>query len=358
MYVNTKDFKITVPALLFDPAYHLFDFVADKGMSKFLVAEEAMIEQSPFIDIRFEPLAQAQFWVSTSELFSLEGSHEIPRHQPVFIFHHAFVCSTLLARCLNQADAFFSLKEPWILRRMADHKRANPHLASSPAWQELFRKYVMLLCKNYRTGRIPVIKATNVANNLMADVLRFLPGRKILYLYSDLESFLVSNLKKTGDTQQKIPALVNGFLRDSDFAKRFPQMSTLPGMTFLQVCAVNWLVNLYNFKKLVELHGGDQVRTLDAQDLLNDLPSTLSLLGGFFGHSPGPSELQRMTDPKVTGTNAKDQSRPYGKEHRQLETNQIKSRHEKELSGAIAWIAPLAGELGVLEFMHAHRLAG
>ena len=200
MLVDTRDCKISAPALLFDPSFHVFDFAPKNEFTKFLAVDESMLDKSPFIDIRFEPLAQAQFWVNTQELFALEGGHDIPRPQPVFIFHHAFVCSTLLARCLNEIDAFFSLKEPWIFRRMADFKRAQSHMAASPQWREMFTKYVMLLCRNFRGGRVPVIKATNVANNLLVDVLQWMPGPRILYLYSDLESFLISNLKKASDT--------------------------------------------------------------------------------------------------------------------------------------------------------------
>ena len=210
MLVQTREFKVTVPSLLFDPAILVFDFAANGEFTKFLVVDELMLDRSPFVDIRFEPLAKAQFWVNTAELFALETRHDVARPQPAFIFHHAFVCSTLLARCLNQVEAFFSLKEPWILRRLADYKRASGRLAAGPRWREFFRNYVRLLCRDFSTGRTPVIKATNVANNLLADVLGYMPDSPILYLYSDLESFLISNLKKPDDTRQKIPGSRKG----------------------------------------------------------------------------------------------------------------------------------------------------
>jgi len=356
MFVKTRDFKITVPALLFDPGFLVFDFAPKEELTKFLAVQETMLEQSPFIDVRFEPLAQASFWVNTRELFALEGRHDIPRPQPVFIFHHAFVCSTLLARCLSQINAFFSLKEPWILRRMADYKRGQGNVASSPQWREMFSKYVMLLCRNFSSGKTPVIKATNVANNLMVDVLRFMPGRQILYLYSDLEDFLISNLKKASDTQQKMPGLAQGFLGDADFLQKYPQMSDPSRFSLLQVCALTWLVNLYNFRYSLEHHGNAPVRTLDAQDLLSNFPAKLDSLSRFFGHVPDPAEVQRMMDPQVIRTNAKDQSKPYGNEQRQIESNQIRSLFGQELASAMAWIEPLVRELGVLDFLHAHRL--
>ncbi|MGH8119324.1 MAG: hypothetical protein ACRESK_01785, partial [Gammaproteobacteria bacterium] len=335
MLVRTREFKITIPALLFDPAIFVFDFAPNNDLTKFLVVEELILEQSPFIDIRFEPLAKAQFWVSTKDLFALEARHDLPRPQPVFIFHHAFVCSTLLARCLSQIDAFFSLKEPWILRRLADHKRLQGKMASGPQWRDMFCNYVSLLCKNFSTGRIPVIKATNVANNLLIDVLRFMPGSPVLYLYSDLESFLVSNLKKSSDTQLKIPALAQEFLGDCDFLQKFPKMRDLSQFTFLQICALIWLVNLYNFRDSIRQHPDARVKTLDLQDLLGDLPRSLGLVSRHFGHPPDLVESQRMIDAQVIGTNAKDQSKPYGIEQRQFEMNEIRSRHDRDLKVAI-----------------------
>ncbi len=170
------------------------------------------------------------------------------RPGPAFIFHHAFVCSTLLARCLNGSDAFFSLKEPWILRRMADLKRARAGTVSDPGWRTTFSRYVSLLCRNFRTGRTPVIKATNVANNLLEDVLELMPAQRVLYLYSDLESFLISTLKKSDDTRRKMPGLAQAFLNDGDFARRFPRLCEPARWTLLQSCALVWLVSLYNLK--------------------------------------------------------------------------------------------------------------
>jgi hypothetical protein len=358
MFVATRDFRITVPALLFHPDVCVFDFAADGKLTKFLVTEESMLEQSPFIDVRFEPLAQAHFWVETRQLFELEGLHDIPRPQPAFIFHHAFVCSTLLARCLSRIDAFISLKEPWILRRLADHKRAHARSLPGPQWREMCGKYIRLLCRNFRTGRIPVIKATNVANNLLVDVLHLWPGRPILYLYSDLESFLVSNLKKAADTRQKMPALAQGFLADCDFAQRFPRMSDPSQLTHLQVCALVWLVSLYGLRGTLELNGNAPVKTLDSQDLLNDLRGSLDSLSRFFGHVPDSADVQRMIDPQVVRTNAKDPSMAYGPEQRQVENDDIRSRHRQELASTMAWIDPLVRELGLMDFMRSRRLTG
>jgi hypothetical protein len=356
MLIKTRDFQVATPALLFDPEFYIFDFLRQSDSTRFLVVEENKLDLAPFVDIRFEPLAQAQFSVPTQELLALERMNNIQRPQSVFIFHHAFVCSTLLARCLNQIDAFFSLKEPWILRRLSDHKRAQRQAVSGRHWRRMFTCYLGLLAKNYRTGATPVIKVTNVANNLMEDVLRFLPGQKILYLYSDLESFLISNLKKPPDTQVKMPGLATAFLADGDFAQRFPRFCDLKHLSFLQVCALIWLVNLYNFQNGAVKIGQSRVKTLEMTGFLADMGGNLKILSGFFGHEATPAEIERMLDPGVTQTDAKHQQVSYSRQSKQLEMEQILGKYGTEIQKVIRWINPLVEELGVLQYCKENQL--
>ncbi len=357
MLIQASDFRVTVPALLFDPGFMVFDFTPDQRLTKFLVVDEAMLEQSPFIDIRFEPLAQAHFWVDTRRLFELEGQHDIVRPRPAFIFHHAFVCSTLLARCLAQAGAFFSLREPWILRRLADHKRAPGAALLDSRWDDTLINYVRLLCRNFRGGGIPVIKATNVANNLLGDILKLMPSQPVLYLYSDLESFLVSNLKKAADTQRKMVGLAQSFLADGELAGEQPQMADPSQLSLLQVCTVVWLASLYNFKATIAGHPHVRAATLDSQDFLDDPARVLERLGGYFGHRPDSGELGRMVDARILGTHAKEPARPFGQEQRRAQMNEIRRRHGRELAEAIAWAEPAVAATGVMDFMRARRLA-
>ncbi len=357
MLIKTTDFKITAPALLFEPEYYIFDFALDSGLSKFLVVEEEKLMLAPFIDVRFEPVAQGQFSVATNELFSLERMHNVKRRPSVFIFHHAFVCSTLLARCLNQIDTYFSLKEPWILRRLADLKRSRSRLGIPRSqWRETFSCYLNLLAKNYKTGNTPLIKVTNVANNLLEDVLRYFPGQKVLYLYSDLESFLVSNLKKPPETQKKMAGLAAGFLSDGDFIQRFPRYLDLSSHSFLQVCALIWLVNLYNFRQSVEKYAPSRVKTLEMNSFLEDMGRSLNHLSNLFGHNASPAEIESMLDPGVTKTDAKHQENPYGRQVKQAEVAQILGSHSAEIAKTIRWISPLVEQTGVLEYCKDNKL--
>ena len=354
MYLRSSDFEVSVHSLLFQPEFYLFDFDPRAGLTRFLVIREQLLEQAPFIDIRIERVAQASFRVSTDELMSLEGQHTIERPPVNYIFHHSFVCSTLLAKCLNQVDAFFSLKEPWILRRLADTKRAAS--SAEARWPEIFQKYNALLSKEFSAGRSTLIKATNVANNLIVDVVKFMPASRILYLWSDLRSFLVSNLKKTVETQQKMPGLYAAFASDSDFGKRFSQFADVQGMSLLRVCALIWVANLYSLQRVLGKHPDAAVSTLEMAALLDEPLISLTKTSEFFGHTPSQQELDLMTHRDIMQRNAKDPRQQYGGEIRREEAQKIDAANRAEIDAAIDWINPVIADLGLVEFMRGHAV--
>lgn len=356
MLINASDMRVAPRALLFDPELYVFDFDPKRNLTRFLIVAEEHLDQAPFIDIRFEPLAKGSFSVPSAGLVALENLHREQRPRTAFIFHHAFVCSTLLARCLGESAAFFSLKEPWILRRLADTKRDPGLKIPDREWKPLLLTHLALLARNYRSGKAPVIKVTNVANNLIVDVLRLLPDHKMLYLYSDLESFLVSNLKKPEDTRRKMPELAKSFIREEDFAQRFPQFCDIGQLSFLQVCALVRAASLYNFQVNADKHQSLNVRTLDMDVFLARPADTVCALSKFFGHEPDPEELAAMVGPGVMGSNAKEPRLGYGRETRRRDADRIAASHRTEIDFALAWAEPLERKLGLPEGMQSRQL--
>jgi hypothetical protein len=216
--------------------------------------------------------------------------------------------------------------------------------------------YNQLLAKNYLSGRIPVIKATNVANNLLVDVLRYMPESKVLYLYSDLESFLISNLKKTADTQKKMAGLLAGFLLDNDFGEKYSAGLNIGKLSFLQICSLVWVVNLYSLQRAVGEVGAANVRTLDMATLLDDLPKTVSEVSRYFGHKSNAQELSSMMAPQVVSTHAKDQSQRFDVNLRGKEALIILDRFGREVTSVKQWIQPLIDELDLTSSIESRAL--
>lgn len=355
--MTTPDAKATATDLLADPRYYLFDTLPEQGTTRFLVTNERELAAATFADIRYEPKATDDVLISTQELVSLFGANPVERPNIGFVFHHAFVCSTLLARSLNEIQAFISLKEPWILRRLADLKRQHAGTIPAEHWKMMVSTYVDLLAKQYKTGGSLIVKATNVANNLLYDVFCYWPERPVLYMHSDIQAFLITNLKKNAETQAKMPGLLADFLKDSDLHTNFGELQMPPTRSLLQTCALIWVANIHTLKVAAEKYDADQLRCLDMQTLLARPEAVMSSVSKHFGHEPGEHDMVRMTSKDIMGKNAKDKRQNYDSATKSQEDQRVLTAHRDEIEAVVEWISPLVEDLGLYDFLQDRQIA-
>jgi len=341
MHVAANSMKVSIYQLMVDPEFYVFNYAENSRTSEFLIINEEMLALAPFVDNRLEPLARGQFTIETTQLDELVSHSPQVRPRENFIFHHAFVCSTLMARCLAQSDAFFSLKEPQIIRRLADLRRSGANggnTGSSGEWERLFRTHLQLLAKNYARGESVVIKASNVANNLVPDVLNHTRESKILYMYCPLEQFLVSNLKKPDETRNKIPALLRLFARDGNFFGLHPGFRDIDALGFLQMCALLWLISNRNFLQSVLPGQRHRVRSLNVNHFLDSPRESLASVNRFFDHEAGEADLDRMTDKAVLGRHAKDPRKLFDAATRRKENEDVMHQQGASIARAVNWL--------------------
>lgn len=343
MHVSATSMKVNINRLMVDPEFYIFNFSEDTESSEFLIVTEKALDIAPFIDIRLQPYARGQFSVSTRELAELVKHAPGPRPELHFILHHAFVCSTLLARCLSQSETFFSLKEPHVIRRLADFRRSMKGLSPASGgmpFSQLLRTHLGLLAKNYSKGEKVVVKATNVANNLLPDLAAASAGSRFLYLFSSLEQFLVSNLKKAADTREKIPSLFRLTASDGDFYSCYPDFLKAENLSFLQHCALLWLASNHNVLNMARNLPPHQWATLPMQVFLESPRDAVSGVSRFFGHTATGMELDTMTSANLLSRHAKDPNLAYDHSTRERENAAIRLRFGQEISGTCRWLKP------------------
>lgn len=346
-----SDPKANDAALLSDPHYYLFDTLPERGETRFLVTNERELAATTFADIRFEKSATGDVRVNSQELVRLVHESPVERPPTGFVFHHAFVCSTLLARSLNEIPAFFSLKEPWILRRLADIKRQHAGTIPAEHWKLIVSAYVDLLAKHYKSGDRLVIKATNVANNLLWDVFYYWPERPVLYMHSDVRAFLVTNLKKNRETQQKMPLLLGDFVKDSDIRSKWGAIEIPRNRSLLQTCALIWVANIHTLKCAAEKHAPARLKSLDMDTFLKQPKATMRAVSRHFGHEPSEHDMLRMTAKDIMGRNAKDQNVRFDSATKAGEDQRVLDARREEIDAVVAWIDPLVSELGLYDFL-------
>ncbi|GHA11388.1 hypothetical protein GCM10008090_21440 [Arenicella chitinivorans] len=349
MKLTPSQTEIAIPNLLFDPEFYVFDIEPLAGRYKFLMMSEENLRLCPFIDIRAEPLAQASFYLDAGQVESLEANHDMVRPAVHYIFHHAFVCSTLMARGLDQLPQFISLKEPWILRRLADIKRSDHagELAQGERWRTMFLTANRLLAKRYRSGHNVVVKATNVSNNLISDTLDYLPASKIVYMYSGLKDFLVSNLKKPAETREKMPWLLQQFLKDADFSLLLGRIQPVNQLTFLQVCALIWLTNMSVIEQHLRGANGRRILLLEMTDFLLQTPETLAQMVKHFEQPVASAELQALAQSDTFQRDAKNSEAKYSAEQKRIEKQALLDAYGGQIDAVMDWSAPLVALLSL-----------
>ncbi|HEY3646208.1 MAG TPA: hypothetical protein VGM16_12790, partial [Gammaproteobacteria bacterium] len=259
-----------------------------------------------------------------------------------FIFHSSFCCSSLLARSLQRDGRVLALREPLALRRLGDVKRSLA--AHGQQWEPqgplLLDVVLQLLSKTWNESEAVLIKPTHVANNLAADMLALRREAHGIVLHSDLEAFLVSNLKKQDDTQQKMPMLARIFDADTGYTRRFDNTS-IESLGMLQQAAVIWHAQRLAFQALLASPAGARLRTLDSAQLLADPAAALQAAAGFLGEPLAAEELTGILEGPTWKTHAKDPFSDYDRATREQENRDIAAKHSDQIRYVQRWLEPL-----------------
>jgi hypothetical protein len=333
---------VTAEDIARNPAWHLYDVDLERGELHFLEATVDTFRVSAFLDNRIA------FTRGELHGFPLDAVAAALRNQPPasaathFLLHSSFCCSSLLARSLQLDGRTLVLREPWALRRLSDFRRG---LATrGQAWYPHGPGYVdlvlRLLGKSWLPSEAVLIKPTNLANNLAADMLKLRPEARALLLHSDLPSFLVSNLKKPDETKQKMPLLARLFDQDTGYADRVGGVS-IEGLDYLRSVAVVWHAQMLAFRDLLSSDAGPRLAHLDSAQLLEKPADTLEAAARFYGLWLPAGEARDIAAGPVWHTHAKDPFSAYDSVTRDAENRDIAARHGDAMRDTLGWMEGL-----------------
>ena len=284
-----------------------------------------VVERSTFLDNRIEAPWQHARQVPVDAFSGLPVPDRLG-----WLFHTSFCCSTLLARALHVGPAQVVLREPLVLRRLGDARRAG--------WpvDEFVAPAVALLGRPWEPGGSVIVKPTHAALGL-ASALLAASAAPAIFLTSSLDDFLVSNIKKTRETQARIPELAERALSASQFGRLLPPAALAPP-DLLAAAALQWAAQRMIGVELTRSDMGSRIRWLEAAQLLSDPERAVLAAARWLGTAVDESHLrQRARD--EGSRHAKAVSRPYGPEVRALEAAAIRERYDGELKAALAWFA-------------------
>lgn len=241
------------------------------------------------------------------------------------------------------------LREPWILRRLADIRRES--ILARQDWRTqsaaLVDMALTLLGKTWIESQSILIKPTNIANSLATNMLAARPEARGIVLYSDLETFIISNLKKSEETRQKMPVLARLFDTDTGFASMFEGLS-LDKLSHLQAVVAVWYAQMLAFGKLLATDTGKRLVSLDSAELLARPEEVLYAVARHFDYPIGAQDISNIVAGPTWHTHAKDPFSDYDRKLRGDENLQIAKQYVEEIREALCWAESLARQHPVI----------
>ena len=259
-----------------------------------------------------------------------------------FIFHTSFCCSTLLARALTVPGVSEALKEPDVLINLANRLARSDDAANRQRLELVLR----LLERTPAPDETVIVKPTNFANRLVEPALSARPEARAVLLYSDVETFLRSLLKR-GMMGRRFGRQL--YLQLANWAPVNFGLgpAELFELTDVQVAGLAWLMQIAHFDAVARASGPERVMILDAADFTAETAKTLHDLQAFFGLGLDSDEVERIATGPVFSKHSKFGDVDYGRDQRQRDHEDVDRAHGEELRMVVEWVQAVAARLGL-----------
>lgn len=256
-----------------------------------------------------------------------------------FIFHTSFCGSTLLAKALAVPGTSV-LKEPDVLINLANRMIRSDDQANRQRLELVLR----LLERPFARGETVIVKPTNFANRLLENTLAQRPRSKAVLLYSDVETFLRSLLKRGMFGRifgRKLFVQLLGW-SPLDFGYGPDELLQL---TDVQAAALAWLMQIHHFDAIARAFR-DRVLVLDSPTLLQSPGSALDKAQLLFGLGLDRSEVDAIATGPAFSKHSKFSDRDYDADARAKEHEAATAAYAEELEMVVKWIEAVAAQVG------------
>lgn len=335
--------EVEASKILTSPDYLLTRLDLKQGNYIFTQVEPRTYTDSPILDMRVESLRDREIALKFSHVDALLEQHEGPSTAPRYIFHPAFTGSTLLAGALQKPGEVLSLREPSILGEVADLKRQMifHNNFDERNWPAFVARIVKLLSKTYSGAEKPLIKPTNIANNLINDLLRAHPDSRGVYLYTDMDSFICANLNQPEETKRTVHVLATVFGRDlglEDWMKE----TDFYRLGHLQAVVALWYIQ--HRQLLEELkHSVGRLTPVYSKDLFGKPSDTLKSINRDLNLGLSQEFLSGVSDSDLFQKEAKHTASSYEGNSRAEGYEALAHQFSEEIAQAKQWFDEATG---------------
>ncbi|RYD44750.1 MAG: hypothetical protein EOP63_04185 [Sphingomonadales bacterium] len=316
----------------------LLPHMADLANDRVLIAlvSEADYRAASFLDQRLLADRIGREWMAWDTLPDLGAR----AHSPHFIFHIGHVGSTLMSRLLGEVGNVLPLREPMLLRTLAQvSERINrPESVWSP---ELYRRRlaqaVGWLGRGFTPGQRAMVKASSVITAI-ADDLTGADGHA-LFLYVPLPRYIETILAGEASMSETLAQAPARMARLAELLPDFPvALWQLPPVTRV---AMSWLCEMATAQQTLP-RADPRHLWADFEHVLADPAAAVAEQCKHFGLSVDAARIDAALAGPVMRQYSKAPEHGYSADLRRELQAQAAAEHAPAIAEAIAWVEALA----------------
>jgi hypothetical protein len=299
------------------------------GLARMVCLTETAYAAASFLDERI--LAQnPRSLVIPSDPLLTAASRLAPRAH--YIFHIGHVGSTLISRLVGEHAAFFSVREPALLRTYTG--QAMPQGAGPPP----LRAVLALLARAWRGDQRTVIKATSIVNESAARILAESEAPRALLVYAAPGQYLRGIL---GGPNSRVEARMMAAARLERLSRRFPRInSAARPASEGEWIAMSWLCEMSALEEISRHHA--KTVWIDFDAFLHDpAPGLAAILRGL-GASCDTSRIESLVAGPIMRQYSKAPEHAYDAALRREVLQSADWEHSGEIRRGMSWLESVA----------------
>jgi hypothetical protein len=322
-----------------DPEWLPHTYDVDGGLLTFVHVPR---ESRPKLRFLFDEHFQGKFPKVSAAFPDVQAEIDSADRGPIhFIFHTSFCGSTLLAKALEIPGTATSLSEPAILINVANRLIRSDDRENAARLELALR----LLERPFSPQESVIAKLSNFANRAAGTVLKSRPDSRAVLLYSDLETYLISSLKRGmwGRILGRKWFQSLSMWSSLDLRLRTDEILEL---TDMQVASLAWLMQIHHFAVLAKSFGS-QVMLLESSELFADPAARLHQVSTLFGLGLTQKDNAEIAAGPIFAKHSKFTDRDYSNEERRRDSEKIGAANAEEISMVTKWLETFAQHHGV-----------
>lgn len=307
---------------------------------------EAHFRQASFLDERVLASVPPGRWRGWEEIERMSAGAQ---ERLDFIFHIGHVGSTLLSRLLGQCNTVLSLREPAILRPMAELHFNLPDAQSRWSMRIFETRLGALLglwAVTFRPGQRTLLKATSFVSEMADHLLGRQPGSKAILMTVRPETYLATILAGAG-SRVELGVLAPARLRRLH-RRVGMQAWQISELSEGEIAAMSWACEASSLAEAARARGS-QAMWLDFDAFLADPRSALRSALIHLHGTAAELDLAAMLVSADFRRYSKAPEHAYDAALRRDILDQARNDHRAEIEKGLAWLSAAASRFAGIE---------